>query len=97
MHKKILDYAVSKNICIYIADTSTTRSTLEEAIIEWGRKIWIPEMKKNEIKLIVTILPRDIIPQFSTFEWQKGDYGDIKLVNVISMDQVSRIINDHFS
>jgi hypothetical protein len=92
MHKSILEYAVENKSSIFIADTSETVSTLNEEIIKWWKNIWIPILINNGIKMIITILPRDIIAQMSTFEWQKADYGKIKMLNVLTIEQAQKII-----
>ena len=91
MHREILDFAVKNDCQVYIADTSATISVLSDKIISWWRETWIPELIKNNIKMIITVLPRNIMAQMSTFEWQKGDYGEIRMYNVISMDQAKKI------
>lgn len=94
MHRIVLDYAFQHKCSIYVADTSDTITTLNEDIIRWWRDSWIFEMWKKGIKAIITILPRDIMAQISTFDWQKAEYGDIKMINVMDGKQVEKIIDE---
>ena len=97
MHKNILDYAVNNNCEIFIADTAETQSMLSEEIIYWWRNIWIEELIKKGIKMIITIIPKNITSQLSTFEWQKGDYGRIVMSNVLSLEQAEKKIMEYYN
>ncbi len=95
MHQTILDYAGEHDCHVYVADTCETISRLGDAIIMWWKETWISKMKENGIHLIVTILPRDIMAQLSTFEWQQGEYGGIKMVNVLTLEQANIAIETY--
>ena len=95
MHKKILEYAVENNCHVYVAETSYTRSKLGDEILKWWKDVWINEMQKNGIRLIVTIYPRNIIAQISTTEWQDGNYGSIKMMNVFELTQAAKTIKEY--
>ena len=97
MHQKILDYAIENNCEIFIADTAETKSMLNDEIIYWWRGVWIEELIKKGIKMIITIIPRDITAQLSTFEWQKGEYGKIIMSNVLSLEQAEMKIYEYYN
>lgn len=94
MHAEVLDYAAAKGCPVYVADTSSTVSRLPDDVIAWWRKTWIPVMREKGIRLIVTVLPKAIVPQFSTFEWQDGDYGEIRMSNAISWQDALKIVRE---
>ena len=97
MHQQILEYAVNNNCEIFIADTAETTSMLSEEIIYWWRGVWIDELIRRGIKMIITIIPHNITAQLSTFEWQKGEYGKIIMSNVLSLEQAEMKITEFYN
>ena len=95
MHRIILDYALGHGCEIYVADSSDTTSVLSEDIIAWWKNEWVGELIKNGIKMIITILPRDILAQQSTFDWQKAGYEKIVMPNVFSLEQAENKIREY--
>jgi hypothetical protein len=94
MHRIILTYAIENDCHVYVAETSYTTSKLSDDIINWWKTEWIQEMQKNGIRLIVTVYPRNILAQISTTEWQNGNYGSIKMMNVFNLKQASKTIEE---
>ena len=95
MHRRILEYAVENDCKIYIADSSKANSVLGEDIIDWWRKVWVKELIKNGLNMIITILPRDILAQQSTFDWQNAGYEKILMSNVLSLEQAEKRIKEY--
>ena len=96
MHREILDYAVANNCEILVAETSKTTSALGEDIIQWWRTVWVEKLVESGIKLIITILPRDILAQQSTFDWQNAGFRKTIMFNVLSLEQAENKINEYY-
>ena len=95
MHASILQYAVNHDCSVYVADTSTTKNTLNKEITTWWQSEWIDTLKRSGLKLIITLLPENIETQLSTVQWQKGEYGDIRMMNVLVIEQAEYIIREY--
>ena len=95
MHKSILNFAIEVGCQCFIADTSTTTSTLSDDIISWWKYEWIDILVRAGIKKIITILPENILAQQSNFEWQQGNYKTIKLYNTTSLERAETINNEN--
>jgi len=96
MHAEILTYAVSQRCYIFVADTSKTISALSESILKWWNDEWINTLVKNGIEMIITILPMNAKTQLSTLQWQKGNYGTIRMENVLLLEQVNYLVREHY-
>jgi hypothetical protein len=94
--EKSLQYMIKNDIKTYIAGSGNVKNALSQDILKWFEGEWIPTMNKNGIELVVTILPKSSIGNLSTKSWQKPvDVGNIRLVNVLSMEEAEDYIKQY--
>jgi hypothetical protein len=87
VHQKALDTLLANNCYSYIAETSEATGTLLPSVIEWWTNEWVPKLQKSNIKAIVTVVPKSVLANLSTKDWQAQNFGGITLKNVQTLEE----------
>ncbi|MFH2114497.1 MAG: hypothetical protein ABIJ86_08325 [Spirochaetota bacterium] len=93
-HKAGLETAKDKNCLYYIAETSAATGALQESVIGWFTKEWVPTLHKEGLVAIVTVVPESsAVARFSTKSWQAGDFSGIIMENVHSIKEAEDLLS----